>query len=136
MRATQGADRSAGGRRDINNAAVTLRLHGGQGGLREQEWRGKVDLEGGAPFLRGQIGKSRRKRERGVVHDNVDAAKALQCYSHDLLRRSGRGDVTWDGERVFAYRRGETLGARRVPHIHCHRGAAFVEALRRGTSES
>ena len=97
MRAAQGADHSAGGRRDINNAAVALRLHRRECRLREQERRGEIDLKCGAPFLRGQIRKPRGARERGVVHDNVDPAKALQCHAHDLFRGTGRGDVTRDG---------------------------------------
>src|SRR5438477_8564201 len=127
MRAAQGADHSAGGRGDINNATVALRLHRRKGRLREQEWRSEIDLKGGAPFLRSQIRKPGGARERGVVNDNVDAAKALKCHSHDLLRCTGRGDVTWDGQAAFADRRGETFGTRAVAHIHRHRGAAFVK---------
>src|SRR3989440_2598513 len=135
MRAAQSADHSPGGRGDINNAAVALRLHRRKGRLREQEWRGEIDLKGGVPFLRSQIRKPRGERERGIVNDNVDAAKALKCHSYDLLRRTGRGDVTRDGQGAFADRRGETFGPRAVTHIHCHRSAAFVEALRRGPPE-
>src|SRR5205807_1273796 len=40
-----------------------------------------------------------------------------------------------DGQGAFADRRGETFSARAVTHIHCHRSAAFVEALRRGPPE-
>src|SRR2546423_13460819 len=96
MRAAQSADHSAGGRGDINNAAVALRLHRRKRRLREEEWRGEIDLKGGAPFLRSQIRKPRGARERGVVNDNVDAAEALKRHSHDLLRRTGLGDVTRD----------------------------------------
>ncbi len=88
-----------------------------------------------APFVRRELGKPRRVRERGVVDEDVDAPKALKCQPHDLLRHSRRGDVTRHGERAIAERGGEILGACDVAHVHGDRGAAFVEALRRGASE-
>src|SRR5262249_25603901 len=94
MRTAQGADHSTGGRRDINDATVTLRLHCRECSLREQKWRGKIDLKRGAPFLRSQIRKPCGKRKRGVVNDNVDAAKALKCHPYDLVRDAVCGDVT------------------------------------------
>ena len=112
-----------------------MRLHRRKCRFRQQEWCGEIYLKRGAPFLRSEIRQPRGARERGVVNDNVDAAKALKCHPHDLLRRTGRGDVTRDGQGAFADRRGETFGPRAVPHIHCHRSSAFVETLRRGATE-
>jgi hypothetical protein len=65
--------------------------------FRQQEWCGEIYLKRGAPFLRSEIWQPRGERERGVVNDNVDPAKALKRHSHDLLRHSGRGHVTRDG---------------------------------------
>src|SRR5258706_711476 len=59
VRAAQRADHAAGRGRDVDDASVSLRPHGRQHGLREQERRRHVHLEGETPFVGAELGETR-----------------------------------------------------------------------------
>src|SRR6185436_20499503 len=61
-----------------------------------------------------------------------DAAEALERASHDLLSNAGSDDIARHPEGSLADRHRERVGALAVAHVHSHRGAALMEALRGG----
>ena len=76
-----------------------------------------------------ELRKARRPREGGVVHQNVDAAEALERAADDLLRRAVGGDVARHGQRAVAERRGQCLRAGGVADVDGDARAALVQPL-------
>src|SRR6185295_11123048 len=89
-----------------------------------------------APFFRRQIVEARRAREGGVVDDDVDATEALEGAPHYLLSNAGGGDIARHRQGALADRCRQRLGTLAVAHIHRHRCAALVEALRGGAADT
>ena len=136
MGTAQGGHHPASRRGDVDHAAVSLGLHGGERGPREEKGGHHVDLERGAELRRIEVAEARRLRVRGIVHDDVEAAEPRQQLRYQRFGHAVGGHVAGRRERALTKCGRHRRGARRVAGVDRHGGAEFVESLRRGPPEA
>src|ERR1051326_1828218 len=109
------SDRRAGGpeprdRGDVDDAALTLRLHDRRRRLDEAHRPGEIDVEDLVPDLHRQaveVGERDRLVIGGIVDEDVEAAEALHDVADDALGRRTVGDVALKRGGVDLVARGE-----------------------------
>ncbi len=83
-------------RRDVDDAARPLSLHGDSGGAHSEEYAGLVDRGHLIPQLHRGLGQADRAEDPGIVHEHVQPPVALDHGVHDALPIGFAGDVMFE----------------------------------------
>src|SRR5581483_6290832 len=86
----------AGGRRDVDDNALPLRLHRRQRDAQRAHSAHHVGLPGALPDVVDELVEAVDLGPADVVHEHVDAAESRQRRLHDTLRAAAFGEVRGD----------------------------------------
>ena len=94
----------------VHDGRVLARLQVRQRLLHEEHRPAEVHVERLLPGLGRELAERLRQRVRGVVHDDVDTAEAVDRALHEIVQRIEVSGVRRDTQRVAAHRAQMRLG--------------------------